>query len=279
MTPRRQIKRLARLLGILAVVYLIAMFSLQRYLIFPRYMTRAGPNAGAGVPGLDRWWIDTAEGKVEAWFLPGNGVSAEKPGPAVIFAHGNAELIEHWPDFLQMYRSLGVSVLMPEFRGYGRSAGSPSQAAITSDYIRFYDLLAARPEVDKSRIIFHGRSIGNAALCALAVQRPPAAMVMQSAFISIIEMSKRYLVPSFFISDPFDNLSVVSKLTCPVIIFHGRQDTIIPFRHGEALHAACKQSKFIAYDCNHNDCPPDWNAFMNDVTAFLREADVLAGRK
>src|SRR5262249_46482092 len=101
------------------------------------------------------------------------------------------------------------------------------------------------------------------------------AMILQSCFMSITEMSKRYYVPSVLVSDPFDNLAVVRKLECPVIVFHGRRDRIIPFAHGEALAKAARHGKLVAYDCDHNDCPPDWSEFMSAVQTFLRTHGVL----
>src|SRR5262249_55564769 len=109
----------------------------------------------------------------------------------------------------------------------------------------------------------------------LAASRPPAAMILQSSFVSVVEMSKPFFVPSFLISDPFDNVSVVARLTCPGLIVHGRHDRTIPFSHGEALHQAFRGSRFIAYDCDHNDCPPDEDAFMDAVMALLRESQVV----
>ncbi|MEE8169460.1 MAG: alpha/beta hydrolase [Phycisphaerae bacterium] len=275
MTPRRRTLRLAVIVLVVYGAYAIMLYSIQRSLIFPRHFTDPDPTGEPSVRGVEKIWLDTPEGKVEAWYLRGIGALADQPGPAVIFAHGNAELIEHWPSDMLMYVSAGVSVLLPEFRGYGRSAGSPSQKAITEDFVRFYDLLAARPEVDATRIVFHGRSVGGGALCALATRRPPAAMVLQSTFTSITDLSRRYLVPRFLVSDPFDNLSVVSALDCPLILFHGRRDSIIPFEHAERLHAAAKDSTLVAYDVDHNDCPPNWIAFMHDVERFLRAHGIL----
>ena len=79
---------------------------------------------------LKKIWLDTEEGRVEAWLIPGDDVSAERPGPAVVFTHGNAELIDYWPAALAGYQKLGATLLLPEYRGYGRSAGSPSQEKI-----------------------------------------------------------------------------------------------------------------------------------------------------
>jgi fermentation-respiration switch protein FrsA (DUF1100 family) len=279
--PKRKTtaRRLARwvgqwLLG-LYLVYAAVMFGCQRRLIFPRDLAVPRPNAGQGIPRLERLWLETPAGKVEGWFLPGDGVSPQQPGPAVIFAHGNAELIDDWPLEMSAYRRLGVSVLLPEYRGYGRSAGAPSQKALTEDFVQFYDLLAARPEVDRRRIIFHGRSIGGGVVCALAAERPPAALVLQSTFTSVADFAKRYLVPRFLVTDPFDNEAVLPRLTCPVILFHGRRDNIIPFAQAEALQRAARGSRLVVYDCAHNDCPPDWVDFMRAVADFLREAGVL----
>jgi len=124
----------ARVFFTLLEVYLLAAsaaFLAQRWLIYPRWLREPRPAAGEGVEGLERWSRALPEGgAVEAWFLPGRGASAERPGPLVVVAHGNAELVEDWPRMLAPYCELGVSVLLPEYRGYGRSAGYPTQALL-----------------------------------------------------------------------------------------------------------------------------------------------------
>ena len=173
---------------------------------------------------------------------------------------------------LAHYRKRGVSVLLPEYRGYGRSAGSASQAGITADFIRFHDLLAARKEVDASRIIFHGRSLGGAVVCALAERRKPAAIILQSTFTRFTDMTSKYFVPSFLVLDPFDSLSVISEFDGPVLVVHGRHDSLIPHSHGQALAAAAARGRLVSYDSDHNNCPPDWNDFWAQVDVFLDEA-------
>ena len=254
------------------------MFSLQRLLIYPRYATEPLSHPGRGIAGLVRLTVGSDQGDVEGFFLPGDGVSASRPGPAVIFAHGNAELIDHWPDQMTRYRRMGISVLLPEYRGYGRSAGSPSQHAITADLLRFHDWLTARPEVDGGRIVYHGRSLGGGAVCALAAERPPAALVLQSTFTSLRRMARRYLMPGFLVRDPYDNLAVVRDLTCPLLIFHGRKDRVIPFEHALELdNAAGDRARLVEYPgADHNDCPPDWTRFWDEVERFLRSAEILA---
>jgi fermentation-respiration switch protein FrsA (DUF1100 family) len=277
-TRSRRLRRLSILVLGLCCLWVLAVLSLQRLMIFPRYLLQPDERPGVGVRGLVRLSVQSPEGPVEGWFLPGLGVSAERPGPAVLFAHGNAELIEHWPEVLHRYRELGISVLLPEYRGYGRSAGSPSQAAITEDFIAFYDLLVHRPEVDRDRVVFHGRSLGGGAVCALAEHRRPAALVLQSTFASMRRMARRYLVPGFMVRDPFDNLAAVSRVGRPVLIVHGRRDGLIPYAHARALHEAAPGSQLVGYDADHNDCPPDWAAFWQEITRFLRRARILDPR-
>jgi fermentation-respiration switch protein FrsA (DUF1100 family) len=237
--------------------------------LFPRHLVPTPRGVAEAIPGLERIWLDTPQGRVESWLLPGRGASPQNPGPAVIFAHGNAELIDHWASSLEPYRAMGVTVLLPEYRGYGRSGGSPSQKAITQDLVRLYDLLVARPEVDPARVVFHGRSLGGGAVCALAARRPPASMILQSTFTSVRELMANYLIPGFLVADPFDNLAVLRHLQAPVLVVHGHYDALIPHHHAQRLADAC-QGRLLSYPCDHNDCPPDWNLFWGEVRQHLQ---------
>jgi pimeloyl-ACP methyl ester carboxylesterase len=263
---------------VLVLSWSLAVLGLQRAMLFPRYAAPPLADAGEGIPGLERLFLDTDDGRVEAYFIPGDGVDAAHAGPMVLFAHGNAELIDYWPNELRAYREMGVSVLLPEYRGYGRSAGSPSERAIREDFERFYDLAAARPDVDRTRIVFHGRSLGGGAVCALARTRTPRAIVLQSTFTSVADMARRYLVPRFLVLDPFDSLEVVRGLDVPVLVVHGRRDSIVPVEHAHELARAAKHAKLVLLDADHNDCPPDWRAFFAEVEAFLRDASLLEDR-
>ena len=174
-----------------------------------------------------------------------------------------------------MFSRMGISLLLVEYPGYGRSEGSPSQDSITETFVSAYDVLSSRKDVDASRIIFMGRSLGGGALCALAQKRPSAALILMSSFTSVRSFAIRYLAPSFLVRDPFDNLAVVKNYANPVMIIHGKRDAIIPFGHGQKLHQAAKQSVLIVYEAGHNDCPPNWDIFWKDVEGFLRQHGII----
>ncbi len=259
--------------------WLVVGCALQRKMIYPREFAQPNPAAKRTVQDLEQIWIDSPEGKVEAWYMPGFGRTASSPGPAVIFAHGNAELIDNNVQALNQYRFMGIGVLLCEFRGYGRSAGSPSQDAITDDFVKAYDLLAAKPEVDSQRIILHGRSLGGGVVCSLAEQRPPAALIVQSTFISMKKMAAKYALPAFAVRDPYDNEQTIRSLDCPILIFHGLNDHIIPHSHGKHLAGLAKHGTFIEYSCGHNDFPPDDLVYWQDLRKFLTKHDLIGSVK
>lgn len=273
---RRAMLALLALVGLLVV----ALLGFQRLFVFPRYVTRADPRAGHDVPGLTRLVRTTPDGDVEAWLLAGRGVDREHPGPLVVFAHGNAEVIDHWPAMLAPYREMGVSVLLPEFRGYGRSAGSPSEESITDDFVHFVDLALARPEVDRARVVYHGRSLGGGVVCALAARRAPRALVLMSTFTSIADIMRAWLIPRSLVLDPFDNAAVLAHLDVPVLLVHGRRDRVVPFSHAERLRGVARGPvTFVEYaSADHNDCPPDWRDFFRRARAFLAVEGIVAAQ-
>lgn len=256
-------------------VYCGLLFLLQRQIMFPRGQIPQPLRSEINITGLEKLWLDTEFGKVEAWLLLPIVGSAGKPAPAVIFGHGNGELIDFWPQELKRFTQFGMALLLVEYPGYGRSQGVPSQASITKTFITAYDALASRKDIDSSRIVLFGRSLGGGAVCALAQKKPSSALILMSTFTSARSFAKKFLVPPFLVRDPFDNLSAVANYSAPVLILHGKHDKIIPFCHGTTLHEAANIGKMIAYDAGHNDCPPDWDAFWHDIESFLEGAGII----
>ncbi|MBW1834753.1 MAG: alpha/beta fold hydrolase, partial [Deltaproteobacteria bacterium] len=169
---------------LLYIGYCCFLFLVQRQVIFPRYQIPEFSSTEDKISGLEKIWLNTSSGKVEAWFMPPASGHDKSACPAVIFAHGNAELIDFWPEEFKNFTALGVGVMLVEYPGYGRSEGSPSKKSINEAFLSAYDILTARKDVDPERIIIFGRSIGGGAACALAAKRPSAALILKSTFIS-----------------------------------------------------------------------------------------------
>jgi hypothetical protein len=233
------------------------------------------PLENVAVQGIEKTLLKTGSGKVEAWFIPPLSAYPGKPSPVVIFAHGNGELIDFWPEELSGFAKLGIGVLLVEYPGYGRSEGSPSQKSIAEAFVAAHDYISVKKGIDPSRIILLGRSIGGGAVCALSKRRPSAALILMSTFTSIRSFAPGYFVPGFIMRDPFDNLEAVRTYSAPVMIIHGKNDEIIPFVHGITLSKAARNCTMIEYECGHNDCPPDPVAFWKDVESFIRKSGLL----
>ena len=87
-----------------------------------------------------------------------------------------------------------------------------------------------------------------------------------------------YRVPASLIADRFDNAGTVAAFEGPVLVVHGEHDEMIPFAHGQRLAALAPDARLVAYPAGHNDCPPDWPAFWDDVTGFLVEVGLVEPR-
>ena len=271
--PRRWVRRLVTA-AVAYVFWCTALYLFQDMIIWGGLWAPA-PSSATYPQGTIVISLDIDDGHhVEAWFIPAPGCDDQHSCPAVMFFHGNGELIDYQDYLVHGYHRLGWSVLLPEYRGFGRSGGKPAQRTVRSDAARFYDTLIQRADVDASRVIFHGRSLGGAVAADLASVREPAGLILQSTFLSIPAMAHRYLAPGFIAKDPFRTDRLVESLDLPLLIFHGTSDRVVPVAHGRALSAMALAAKYIEYSCAHNDLPPveDEASYWSEINAFLSGA-------
>lgn len=286
-TPQRPNKWKRWLKGLVLIYagYVALMYFAQRSVLFPGQY-RPAPAAIRLSEGMEQIWIEHDGAKVEVLLLaplpPQETLAGEVPNPtpakhpAIIYTHGNGELIDDWLTELRPYREVGCYVVLVEFPGYGRSTGSPSEASIAAVVTRVYDELLKRPEIDATKIVAHGRSMGGGAACLLAARRPVAALILESTFTSIRAMASRMGLPGFMCSDPLDNLQVVTDWKKPLLILHGTRDRVVPYWHGQALAAANPAATFITWkDVDHNDYPAPISRSWPEVRVFLEKAGVL----
>lgn len=242
--------------------YWALLFLAQRAMLFPAPSPAGAPSRP---PDARQAWLPTPVGQVEAWYLP-PFATGSRPVPLLLFAHGNGELIDYWPDAFDPPRQWGYGVLLLEYPGYGRSQGSPSEAAISAAALAAFDWAARQPDIDSTRVVGYGRSLGAGAICALLGQRPLAGLILEAPFTTIRAFAWRYGAPGFLVRDPFDNLTRLRRYHGPILILHGADDAIIPPTHSRTLAAAAPQAELHLLRCGHNDCPRAWDL----VRHFLR---------
>ncbi len=255
----------------LYIAFLASLFLLQRAMIYPGTKTRVSKNPPSA-PGSEVIHLQTPVGRIEAIFLP---ASVPEKQPVMIFGHGNGEVIDFWTSSFEGFRVRGIGVLLVEYPGYGRSAGSPSEEAIRVAVDAAYDHIAADARVDRERVFGFGQSLGGGAMCLLARDRPLRALILQSTFPSLGVFAAQYFAPPFLLRDRFDNLSTIRAFRGPVLVIHGKQDRLIPWRVGKLLAEAAKDGTFRLYDCGHGCWDPEHLPFWQDAEPILRRAGIL----
>ena len=259
-----------RLLIVAAAIvagYWTLLFLIQRSIAFPSPSPAGARPRPADAQSI---WLESDAGRTEAWFLPPLDPS-RGPAGLVLFAHGNAELIDDWPEAFAEPRSWGLAVLLVEYPGYGRSGGRSSRQTIEASFAAAFDWAVARPDIDARRVILYGRSLGGGAVGALSLKRPAAALIFESTFTNTTAFAAGFGAPAFLVRDRFDNLQVIATFRGPRLIVHGNRDEVVPIEHGRRL-AAAGGVPLNVLPCGHNDCPRPWQL----VKAFLEKAALIS---
>lgn len=191
--------------------------------------------------------------KLHGWYFPGNG-----KGPTVLFSHGNAGNISHRIDNIRRLLDCGLRVFIYDYRGYGKSAGRPSETGIYEDGLAAWDVLVNKKKVLPDNMVLFGRSLGAAVAIEIATKRKAGALIMESAFTSTRDMAKEMFPFQLFaplLPAHYNNLEKVKQITVPKLIIHGTIDELIPFRMGKGLYDAAHNPKYFfpIRGAGHND--------------------------
>lgn len=258
------IKALAILwLGVLVVLSL-----LETSLVFrPAKATQTWvPPPIAEIQDVD---LKTANGvATHAWWLPHD--TSER---TVLYLHGNAGNLSYRGDSIVKLRALlDTAVLIVDYPGYGKSAGSPSEAGCVQAAEAAHDWLTGVQNRDAKKLVLYGASLGGGVAGELATRRPHHALVLLKTFTSAPDVGADmfpFLPIRWVMRTRFDTLSKLEKITTPVFVAHGDRDQVVPYRHGEKLYAAAREPKafFRIPGAQHNDPLPE--AFFRELGAFL----------
>lgn len=195
--------------------------------------------------------------RLVGWYLPRGGAAAARSGPALLWFYGNGETIGAiWP-VLRDFKPPGTSLLVVDYPGYGASGGHASEAALYAAADLAYEALRSHPAVDGGRIFVYGRSLGSALATHVAARRAVAGLVLESPFTSAREMTRRHyaFLPPALLRLRLDNLSAMHRVRCPVLVFHGSADRLVPPEMGGRLVATAAGSAELVLieGADHND--------------------------
>lgn len=258
-----------------AVILLLVYLYQPRLVYFPqveRELALTPRSAGLDYEDVN---LVAADGvKLHAWWVP-----AREARGTVLVLHGNAGNISHRIGYATMFNRLGYSVLLFDYRGYGKSAGHPSEEGTYRDADAAWQHLTTVRGIKSREIVIVGESLGGGVASWVALKYPPRALVLASTFTSVPDLGAQiypWLPVRLLSSIQYNTLERMPQIAAPVLIAHSRTDDIIPYAHGEALFAAARDPKeLLALSGGHNDgflyTREEWIAA---VGAFLKRSAV-----
>lgn len=208
-----------------------------------------------------------------------HGWYAQHPAPRahVLYCHGSGDNVAHLGKLLQYLRDrVRVSVFAFDYRGYGRSEGSPSESGVLADARAARAWLARRAGIDQADVVLLGRSLGGAVAVHLAAESRPRGLVLESTFTSLPDVAAvqyPWVPVRLLMKNRLDSLSKIAHYYGPLLQSHGDADEIVPFVQGKRLFdAAPGRKRFVPIaGARHND--PQTRAYYRALTRFLDGLD------
>jgi fermentation-respiration switch protein FrsA (DUF1100 family) len=261
---RAAVRAVLRILVLLAVAGGLLLVFEKHLIYFPTRAHEVTP-AGLGLAS-EEVELRAEDGvRLHGWFLPVKGSRL-----TVLVCHGNGGNVSHRLDrVLLMQSRLNVDALLFDYRGYGKSEGSPDEQGTYRDARAAYRWLVAHGH-GPERVVLFGESLGSAVALQLALEVEARALVLESPFASVPEMARAVypFLPLWpFVRTRYDNVAKVARLRMPLLVLHGERDEVVPFAQGRRVFDKAPEPKrfFAIPGASHNDTylvggEPYWRA-------------------
>lgn len=189
---------------------------------------------------------------ISAWYIP-----AEHPRGFILLCHGNAGNIADGLPSIRLFHELGLGVVSFDYRGYGKSTGSPDEEGTYRDAEAAWDYLVKTLHVSPKKVILFGRSLGSAVAAELALRKEVGALIMESGFTSVPELGSKFFahLPLWLISKyHYTSIDKVGRVEMPKLFIHSYDDEVVPYEHGVRLfQRAAGPKKFLRLAGGHNE--------------------------
>ena len=195
----------------------------------------------------------TSDGEaLNGWYVP-----AKDAKVTILYCHGNAGNIHHRLHKVKFFHEMGANFFIFDYRGFGKSSGKPSEKGLYEDVAAAYDYLTSRNDVDKSKIVVYGKSLGGPIAVEVCLRRKASALILEGSFASVTMRAQQlypFLPMKLLITQRYDAVAKVKNIHIPKLILHGKNDEVISFKHGQTLfEAAAGPKQFLPFEGGHND--------------------------
>lgn len=262
--------RWLRLPLIAYLLFLLLVTFLETWLVYPAPKANQGDWIAAQLDHEDVWFASADGTRLHGWLL-------EHPDPqhVVLICHGNGEHVAYCaPELDRLRQRLQATIFVFDYRGYGKSEGTPFEPLVIADARAAHQWLADRAGVPTDEVVLMGRSLGGGVAVASAEALGAKALVLQSTFARMVDTAARlkpFLPVRLLMRNRWDSLARIASYNGPVLQSHGADDTLVTLAEGKRLFEAIpnSQKEFITYAGGHNDPPPPH--YYRTLERFLDE--------
>jgi hypothetical protein len=263
------------LTGLAVIVAILALiFVFQRRLMYFPFGHVPTPDE-IGLTNVEAVTFTTADGlRLEGWFVH----SAQLPPRyTVLVFNGNAGNRAYRLELAAALRQHRLAVFLFDYRGFGGNPGSPTEVGLAADGRAARQYLLGRSDVQVSRLIYFGESLGSAVAVELATEYEPAALILRSPFASMTELGQLHypLLPvRRLLRDRFASIERIGQVRCPLLVIAGSRDRIVPIEQSRRLYDAAISSKtfIVIPDADHNDLELlSGNAMIAGIVRFVEQ--------
>ena len=259
---------LAVLLCLTAIVW-----SQQRRLIYFPFGSVPPPGA-VGLDGAAAISFATADGlTLHGWFVS----RSDTPDFTVIVFNGNAGNRAFRAPLADALARASMAVLLFDYRGFGENPGSPTEAGLRHDARAARQYALSRAGVDPHKLVYFGESLGTAVAAGLAVEHPPAGLILRSPFTSLTDVGRHHypvLPVRWLLRDRYSTIDTIPHVNAPLLVIGGDADRIVPIEQTRRVHAAARQPKslLVLGGADHNDDSLlAGREMMTAILQFLRD--------
>lgn len=197
----------------------------------------------------------------------------DKPKGVILYFHGNMGDLDRWGKITEFFVELNYDVFVMDYRTYGKSTGLLSEQALYNDAEMCYNYVLK--QYNESEITLYGRSLGTGMATYLASKNKPKKLILETPYYSLTDVAKRRF--SMYPSEKtlrydFPSYKYIQKVTCPISIFHGTKDKVVPYASGEKLFNCIEQKEkrfFTIENAGHNNLS-EFEVYQKQISEILK---------
>lgn len=265
----RKLKKIGLVLGVLYLLLTISMYAFQENLIF--FPSKMPLNHTYDFcQDFEEFYLTAKDGaKLNAVHIKQDSAKG-----VVLYFHGNSGNVSNLGHVANLLTRKGYDAFLIDYRTYGKSTGALSEAALKKDAQLFYN--HALTKYDEDEVVLYGRSFGTGIAAGLAAANAPRKLILESPFYSAVSLGKHRfpILPVGWLSNyRFPSHEYLQEVTCPIYIFHGTEDTVIPYKYARQLFEAIpdgKEKKMFTIEGGEHNYLQDSDIFKDGIDEALR---------